>query len=85
MRAGGEEFVVILKKCGIEKALEIAERIRKECAALSYQYGYKVISMTVSLGVTEYYLGGTGSELLRRADEALYRAKSQGKNRVCKS
>ncbi len=84
-RWGGEEFVLILGNCGMEKALEIAERIRKECAALSYQYGGKVISMTVSIGVAEYRLGETGPELLRRADAALYRAKSQGKNRVCKS
>ena len=81
-RWGGEEFAIILNDCLLDKAVEIAERIRKACAEITFVYDGKSISLTVSIGVAEYRTGETGFELLRRADAALYKAKEQGKNRV---
>ncbi len=81
-RLGGEEFVIVLPATDFAKARIPLERIRTQIAAgkvLPHAEG-----LTVSIGVAEY--AGRGSvdpdELIRQADEALYRAKELGKNRV---
>ncbi len=78
-RFGGEEFIVILPGTGLRGALHCAERIREVIAERPFDETYRV---TISAGVTEYRRGETVPELLARADEALYRAKSEGRNRV---
>jgi len=85
-RYGGEEFVVMLPNTGITKAVKIAERIRKEVASAiisasrkNLQKGFEKI--TISLGVAQLSEGGI-KEMLNKADDALYEAKREGKNRV---
>jgi diguanylate cyclase (GGDEF)-like protein len=78
-RFGGEEFIVILPGTALRGAAECAERIRAAIAAGPFDETYRV---TISSGVAQYRRGETLPEMLARADEALYRAKSEGRNRV---
>jgi two-component system cell cycle response regulator len=84
-RYGGEEFVVILPDTDEDVAIIVAERLRQSIAAQPVAVAGldKPINVTTSIGVT---LSGTSKELatdvLKRADEALYRAKREGRNRV---
>ncbi|MGO4333203.1 GGDEF domain-containing protein [Cupriavidus sp. 2TAF22] len=80
-RFGGEEFVVLLPRTGMEAALAMAERVRQaveQQSAIAGQPG-----CTASLGLASIEAGeATLDELLARADSALYRAKADGRNRV---
>lgn len=81
-RLGGEEFAVLLPDCPPEQALARAERLRAAIGALSPIEDGE-LSVTASLGVAVTpHIGYDVSELLVRADHALYRAKSEGRNRV---
>lgn len=77
-RYGGEEFIVILNQSNINRTIEIAERIRTHIEELSFEYPIKV---TISVGIA-FYNGESADELIKKADDQLYRAKSLGKNRV---
>ncbi len=79
-RSGGEEFMLLLPLTPKDKALTSAERIRRiTCEQITLPDGSP---MTVSLGVVEFRPGESPEHLLHRADEALYRAKKDGRNRV---
>lgn len=83
-RIGGDEFVILLSETELEKALIVAERIRKnlENNKLCIFEG-AVISVSASLGVVEFPTHGTTKEeLMMVVDNALYRAKDLGKNKV---
>lgn len=82
-RYGGEEFVVVLPECGIEGAIEVAEEIRRRVESLHSQ-GQAPIPLTVSIGAATAQPGAPTSldSLLATADECLYRAKRDGRNRV---
>ena len=80
-RYGGEEFSVILSGAGLSTADIVAERIRKSCKEQSFSLG-KFKNLTVSLGISLFHPGDTPESLIRRADEALYRAKEKGRNRT---
>lgn len=85
-RLGGEEFAVLLPGAEAEAALQVAERIRGAMATLTLDLpdGSRVAAPTVSLGIAlAPRHAREAQELLRLADEALYRAKAQGRNRVC--
>ncbi len=84
-RFGGEELAVILTQTPLQGAFEVAERLRAMVAAAPHDYQGKAIFKTASFGVASY--DGQGApvspeELLGRADQALYRAKHEGRNRV---
>jgi diguanylate cyclase (GGDEF)-like protein len=83
IRWGGEEFGVILPGTDTEAAAQVAERIRSALAArqISSVDGAR-IHVTASFGVASSSAGMTGDELVEIADDALYRAKREGKNRV---
>ncbi len=85
-RYGGEEFVLLLPKTDASLALTIAERLRNRIAGEPVPIGGdRRIPVTVSMGVADYLPGEkerSPDELLRAADEALYRAKANGRNRV---
>jgi diguanylate cyclase (GGDEF)-like protein len=79
-RLGGEEFAVLLPETDLEGALTVAERLRRHVddrGALKQSD----IRLTTSIGVAQYH-AGSREDLLRQADEGLYRAKQQGKNCV---
>ncbi|MBL27787.1 MAG: GGDEF domain-containing protein [Rhodospirillaceae bacterium] len=82
-RFGGEELAVILPSSGSEAGARIAERVRKAIAGQPIQVGTETATVTISLGVAAFPLSGTtSSALLLAADEALYRSKNDGRNRV---
>jgi diguanylate cyclase (GGDEF)-like protein len=78
-RYGGEEFLVMLPETGMPEALEIAERIRSRIA----EEPFPSRRMTVSIGVAEFPLHGqTPEQVIAAADEALYEAKREGRDKV---
>jgi diguanylate cyclase (GGDEF)-like protein len=80
-RLGGEEFAVVMANVSMTQALQTAERLRTEFAAL--QFGGLATNPTVSIGVAMASEAGRNlSALLALADRALYRAKAEGRNRV---
>ena len=81
-RYGGEEFTIILPEVSSDEAFDIAERIRKEFKSESKKRLLRQV--TVSFGVSVFPDDGeTAQKLLKSADEALYRAKSEGRDRTC--
>lgn len=84
-RFGGEEFVILLPKCNIRIARVFAESIRKKLEKLSLKdkrSGEVINNITASFGVVENQPKETITDLIARADEYLYKAKSLGRNRV---
>ena len=81
---GGEEFVVLLPGANLEAAARRAEEFRSRVEALIVHYlDENLPKITVSVGVAAFPDAGDNPELvLKAADEALYRAKSGGRNRV---
>ncbi|QAU34762.1 sensor domain-containing diguanylate cyclase [Janthinobacterium sp. 17J80-10] len=82
-RYGGEEFVVILPNCDLEGAQLLAERIRCGIEQICVSTCNGAHRITISAGCTVRRDGDTQLTLFGRADEALYQAKAQGRNRVC--
>jgi diguanylate cyclase (GGDEF)-like protein len=82
-RLGGEEFVLLLPETDQAQAMVVAERLRERVAAQLLHVHKVQFRLTISLGVAEATLGMSGIDaLLRAADEALYRAKHEGRNRL---
>ena len=82
-RYGGEEFLVALPGTGLTEAVEAAERIRLAIAALQIRLDEcKTLQITASIGVAALEPSETIDQLVARADEAMYLAKQQGRNRV---
>ncbi len=79
IRFGGEEIVVILHRVGEREAMDIANRIREKVQSLSFEE-HPEVKVSVSIGIAPYQ--GSLMEAIHRADEAMYRAKGLGKNRV---
>jgi len=82
-RYGGEEFVILLPKTNLKQAFEIAERLRKLVENHEFNYEGKRLPVTMSVGVADYRQGVTiGTDLFKRADEAVYKSKQGGRNQV---
>ncbi|HEV8632575.1 MAG TPA: diguanylate cyclase [Thermoanaerobaculia bacterium] len=83
-RWGGEELLVVLPAADALTATEVAERLRRSIAEEPFDIGSEAISVTASVGVVVSYpdLRDQWEDLVRLADEALYRAKREGRNRV---
>jgi two-component system cell cycle response regulator len=84
-RFGGEEFVVIMPETDMAIAAIVAERLRRRIAseAFAIQQGSGAISVTISIGIATLDTSDdNASSILKRADQALYRAKRDGRNRV---
>ena len=86
-RLGGEEFAVILPETTLTNAADVAERTRKHLAErpiiASGSSGQIALSCTISIGIAQLSShDGSVDDLLNRADEALYRAKREGRNKV---
>lgn len=82
-RWGGEEFVVMFKDTDLATAAALAERICTATEAEPVDYEGNRLAVTVSIGAARLAADGALQEVLRDADEALYRAKKSGRNRVC--
>ncbi|MCE5195092.1 MAG: diguanylate cyclase [Nitrospiraceae bacterium] len=84
-RYGGEEFVVLLPDTGFDGAVTVAERIRNKVNNYHFpEKSDKPQSLTVSIGVAYFPLDAAEApDIVRKADQALYFAKHQGRNKVC--
>ena len=81
-RYGGEEFVVVAPDCGMDDAHTLAERFRSTICSLPFDVPGGAVSVTMSVGVAATSDMDDADRLIRVADEALYRAKHAGRNRV---
>jgi two-component system, cell cycle response regulator len=81
-RMGGEEFAILIEGASREAAVARAEAIRARVAALPFEAANEQVSVTCSFGVAERRPDEGIDRLLRRADAALYQAKSSGRDRV---
>jgi len=80
-RFGGEEFVMLLPGAGGEEAMKVVDRIREKLARTKLRSREQEITVTVSCGVAEFRPGEEMETVFSRADDALYQAKEQGRNR----
>lgn len=83
-RYGGEEFISILPDASLTEAAFVAERIRTSIQALTFREPLSALNLTVSLGVATFgtHHCSTVDDFIKLADDALYRAKTSGRNRV---
>ncbi|WP_333607307.1 GGDEF domain-containing protein [Arsukibacterium sp.] len=78
-RWGGEEFLVLCPHTNLAGAVQLAERIRSSVENARFEHQQRI---TLSLGIAELSANEDSSSLLKRADDALYRAKAKGRNRA---
>ena len=78
-RWGGEEFVILLPRTSLEAAMLVAETIRAEVARIAIP---GLPRFTVSIGVARHNPDESIDDLFKRVDDALYRAKNNGRNKV---
>jgi two-component system, cell cycle response regulator len=83
-RYGGEEFVVVMPETDLAVATMVAERLRRRIASEPFpiQQGARAIEVTISIGIAGLTGTDTAASVIKRADQALYRAKRDGRNRV---
>lgn len=83
-RYGGEEFVVVMPETDMAVATMVAERLRRRIACEPFPLcrGANAVEITISIGLAARALSDTAANVLKRADQALYRAKRDGRNRV---
>jgi diguanylate cyclase len=81
-RIGGEEFALILPETNSEQAAQVIKRILAEVLGGHFRYGNDKINLSFSAGIAQFSDTGTVDELIKCADEALYRSKAAGRARV---
>jgi diguanylate cyclase len=81
-RYGGEEFLVLYPNATLEQASEYADSVRKQVEETKIMVRGQAIPITISCGVSLYREGEEFQPFIERADQALYRAKSSGRNKV---
>jgi len=81
-RYGGDEFALICTYADIDAACAIAERIREITARKPLAYGKKKLSVTLSMGLMQYKTDLSITDFIKQVDDALYRAKFMGRNRI---
>ncbi len=83
-RYGGEEFAVLVRQVDLPELRDLAERIRERIASEVFETSADPVSVTVSIGIAEYDSSQmeTPDAWIRASDEAMYRAKNAGRNRI---
>ncbi|WP_194788562.1 GGDEF domain-containing protein [Pseudomonas sp. UFMG81] len=81
-RFGGEEFVLLLPQTSPPAAAQVAEALRAAIEACPFHFKGERVVITTSIGISAFRSAERGDQVLKRADEALYRAKERGRNRV---
>jgi two-component system cell cycle response regulator len=82
-RYGGEEFLIVLPRCDLERTAEVAERVRLSVSKTPIDTSAGKIAITASIGAAAMDQGPVSAhDLIQRADQALYDAKALGRNRV---
>jgi diguanylate cyclase len=80
-RFGGEEFVMLMPGADLVHAAKVANNIREAIGNKKFRAGDKPIALTISCGYAQFREKDSGESVLKRADDALYRAKQNGRNR----
>ncbi len=83
-RWGGEEFLFLFPSMGADKVYEIVSEMRRHIENIPINFEGETFSLTVTFGIEEYTSQLPMKELIRRADEKLYRGKNSGRNKVVK-
>ena len=81
-RFGGEEFVLLVPDTPLAAGAKLAEALRLAIEACPFHFKGEPVTVTVSMGMTAFKPGEHSDSVLKRADQALYRAKNAGRNRV---
>jgi diguanylate cyclase (GGDEF)-like protein len=81
-RWGGEEFLIVSPRTGLDEATHLAQRLCNSLADSRLRVGDSAVDVTGSFGVTRFVFGEDLDSCLKRTDDALYAAKAQGRNRV---
>ena len=82
VRFGGEEFIVVLRRCDIRRGRRVAEALRHNVASAEIETDAGIVPITVSIGLAEWRPGEQLDEVIQRADRTLYGAKQAGRDRV---
>lgn len=85
-RYGGEEFAIILADTGLEGGINVASRVQQQLEALNLTHPASPLghlTLSIGLAVAEPGSGGSPNQLVAHCDQALYRAKHEGRNRTC--
>lgn len=81
-RFGGEEFVLLIPNTALPAGLQLLEKLRAAIEACPFHFKGEPVTLTASIGVAPFALGERSEQVLKRADEALYRAKHKGRNAI---
>ncbi|MGH8464113.1 MAG: GGDEF domain-containing protein, partial [Pseudomonas sp.] len=81
-RFGGEEFVLLIPQTGMAVGCQLAEALRAAIEACPFHFKGERVTITLSIGISAFRSGERSDVVLKRADEALYRAKHLGRNRI---
>jgi diguanylate cyclase (GGDEF)-like protein len=81
-RWGGEEFLILLRDCPLDIAVNVAEKLRLAIAGNDFGFAPPAVPVTISVGVAQYAIQETADSFFMRADHALYEAKAAGRNRT---
>jgi diguanylate cyclase (GGDEF)-like protein len=84
VRMGGEEFAILVPETTDKECQIIAERVRQAVETANFTYKGKRVDVTVSLGLSDYKKGTSIPKLIEQVDQALYHAKTNGRNQVVK-
>lgn len=82
-RFGGEEFVMLLPHTNKHSALKVTDKLRILVEQTPLKVQEISVSISISCGITQFFKGDTHESAFKRADQALYQAKEQGRNRCC--
>lgn len=82
-RYGGEEFAIVMANTSLEDAERLTNKLRQAIEQCPFHFKETQVQITMSFGVAAFQPGDTSDLVFDRADKALYRAKEQGRNRVC--
>ncbi len=84
-RYGGEEFVILMPDTGVQEGVGVAEKLRAAVQECGFHYRGESVQVTISCGVAEFSQNDTPARVFEKADAAMYRAKSEGRNRCLAS
>ncbi len=82
-RYGGEEFCIILPHTNLCQAISLAQRLKENIKNKDFEFNGRRVNITVSIGVASLNGEKDSKELVEKADNALYRAKAEGRDRIC--
>lgn len=84
-RYGGEEFVVLLPSTPLDGGQQVLEALRRAVEACPFHFRGERVTITVSIGLAAFQAEEAPEQVFERADQALYRAKREGRNRLCRA